>query len=138
MFASLISRQHTKTMFVPKVWLFSISVLVCETFQTGIPIYLFEQKSQAISRKFSKNSMRIFKSFVAVFFIRFHRKGVYFEIPSTFGTFTDNVPKTFREIYHGYEIKLLLTNCSFHIENIRTLVFRSDVISFHPYLKTAL
>ena len=30
MFASFKSRQHTKTIFVPKVRLFSISLLVCE------------------------------------------------------------------------------------------------------------
>ena len=33
----------------------------------------------------------------------------------------------------GYTIKLLLTNCSFHAENIRTLVVCTDLIPFGPY-----
>ena len=38
----------------------------------------------------------------------------------------------------GYTIKLLLTNCSFHTENIRTLAFCTDLISFGPYVKTSV
>ena len=40
---------------------------------------------------------------------------------------------------HGcFTMKLLLTNCSFHTGNIRTLVFCTDLISFGPYVKTSV
>ena len=46
-----------------------------------------------------------------------------------FHQFFDTSPKPFRQLHGGYTIKLLLTNCSFHTENIRTLAFVRT--SFH-------
>ena len=42
---------------------------------------------------------------------------------SVFRKFSNKSPKIFWHIHGGYTIKLLLTKCSFHTENIRTLVF---------------
>ena len=55
-----------------------------------------------------------------------------------FRELSDNIPKILQVFCYGYTIKILLTNCSFHTENIRILVFRTDVISFGPYFKTAV
>ena len=52
-----------------------------------------------------------------------------------FQELSDNIPKILREFYCGYTINFLSTNCSFHTENIRTLVSRTDLTSFGPYFK---
>ena len=44
----------------------------------------------------------------------------------------------FSTIDCGYTIKLLLSNYSLHMESIRTFLFSTYLISFYPYLKTAV
>ena len=45
-----------------------------------------------------------------------------------FHQFSDTFPKLFQQLHSGYTLKPLLTNCSFHAENMQTLVFCTDLI----------
>ena len=51
------------------------------------------------------------------------------DISLVFRKLSANSSKYFRQLHGGYTIKLLLINCSFHTENVRTLVFVRN--SFH-------
>ena len=71
------------------------------------------------------------KNFVVGFSLDFHL--MVFNLYSivflgVFRALSNNIPKILREFYCGYIMKFLLTNCSLHTENIRTLVFRTDLI----------
>ena len=55
-----------------------------------------------------------------------------------FDSHENGLSKHFRQVHGSHATKRLLTNCSSHTENIRTLVFRMDLISFGPYVKTAV
>ena len=52
--------------------------------------------------------------------------------------FSDISLEISQQLHGGYTLKLLLTNCSFHTENTWTFVFCIDLISFGPYVKTAV
>ena len=55
---------------------------------------------------------------------------------TNFQKFSDNFPKIYGQAHNDCTIKVLSTNCSFHTENIRTLVFCTDLISFGGDVKT--
>ena len=91
-------------------------------------MHLVEQKSPTICREFSRNFME--KSVVG-FSSDFHRNGLYYvfqKFSESFQELSDNITKILQEFYCGHTIKLLLTNCSSHTENVRTLVSCTDLI----------
>ena len=73
---------------------------------------------QKTGRKFSGNFM---KDSVIDSSGDFRRNSLYYIFRQFFQEFSDNILKTLREYSDGYTIKLLITNCSFHTGNIRTL-----------------
>ena len=48
------------------------------------------------------------------------------------------MPKIFLQFDCGYSRKVLFTNCSFHMGNIWSLVFRMDLTWFGLYFETAV
>ena len=102
----------------------------------------FSPKLRTVLQIRNWNTPLILTSFCVRNWFRSHIKNVFFFIRETLLYFR-NFLTIFLQLSEnfsasGYTIKLLLTNCSFHTENVRTLVFGTDVISFGPYVKTAV
>ena len=68
-----------------------------------------------------------------MFFVRFSQKLALNNISSISQKFFDNFIVAILDT-----MKLLLTNCSFDTENIRTLDFCAGLGLFGPYIKTAV
>ena len=90
-------------------------------------MHLFQLKSLTICRKFTETWSIIFwkfhEKFRCRFLARFSLNCPLFYIPLTFREFSETFQTTFRRFYCGFTMKLLLTNCQSHTEDIRTLVF---------------
>ena len=55
-----------------------------------------------------------------------------------FEQFSDTSSNLNRQLYADYTIRHLPTNYSFDTEDIRTLIFCTDLISFGSYFETAV